>query len=1705
MTGIEIFYAVVFVVALFVALKGADVDVSREPGNPTLPTVSQSRKIPLAVGRTLVNGPNILDAAKFNAYKNSQFETNYGQNIEMAIAYGEGKLYAIWSKDKLVWGEDFAPLEENGDSIYIDDVNFYGNVKAPGEGGLRGHMAYCKGGSSGYIFPYWEAITGRQQPGYPLLARVLFHGGSANPVDKFYWGNSESYRPIEFEYGYFPDPFHTGIYSVIGNAPNLSANPAYVLYEVLVGTKFGTSSQATIDTAAIEVMAATLHAESLGVRRTYYTESALEIEQELLDLVDAIRYRDGLTGDVIYKLLRDDYSGIPTVTDSNIVKMIVTSNSMSSVPNKVSVTYIDGATHYKEKKITESNTAARIATGHDIQRDLSFFGVGDATSAGRILTREVRKASKPRRSGSIVLDRTAWDWKRGDTFIINSELEGIVSLPVRINQHKKGDLIDRQVTIEFVEEIFIAGGALFDTPITTINDNSVAAALISEFYAIPIPRHLYRSSLPSFDANGGVKFGVIAHDPGDSDGMYIERLDGTWLRGSLKSFARPMPTTAAYAHDATSILVQGSVLGGEILGNDAIDTFENVLIVVKSATEYEYFCYDTSSLNSATGVTTFSGCTRGLYGPQPLEILAGDNIYALSDLETIDGELLTGYGSQSYRLVDVTAQGELTTANQTVSSEDRSLAPQAPGYFGINGDPSPVAQVDSFILLWRPRNYEYAATNGMSAWVASATEPLGANETITIEVWDKTAASLLLQYVDAYTTLQQESFYFVGLSTELEFRGYTTDSVTGLVSPDVSVCTFDYSAIAKSLWYASEGGTGVTYNSSALSVTGANETSNIGKQVAVNAYPVTSGKYYFEVLVNVISGTSFPAIGVVDEASSSLYSYSGPPIAVQTPAANNLGGSGNIGGVSVSSRICVAVDTATREVWIRKNSEAWAGGGDPALGTTPYKTITGTGAIWPYVDLQNACKVTANFEGAFANAVPSGFSPWGPLGVATGDLAAVEVSDSFVSVSLAEITGDLVATEASDSFVSFNTVTQDPYFYNVQLLLSMEGVDTTATFPDSSDNNLTYTAGGNAQIDTAQSQFGDSSAYFDGMGDSIGYPYVKSDFDWWTDDYTLEMWIRPSTLVGIDSNDQSSVISHGGVGGGSVYWTFGPTSTGIVRFWYYNGSVIMVDSTETIAIDVWSHIAVEHSTGFITVYVDGVGSAPVAVSGNPQSSVSSPLVLGSSNADYEGWIDDVRITKGRLRYGTDFAVPTEAHPDTLAFSPPEIAGLELWLDAADSNSRTLTTDTVDVWTDKSANGRAASRVNSPKLIEAGRQGLDVFRFTDDAFTLPHANWGTNITILHVTDKTSPTDTRGVVFDCSDAQTFSTANGVRLIRYDGDRSFGVSTGTGSYAQEVGSFGGWALMRGNYNGTTMELAVDGDLRDSATTESGDITYGSIATTNIGQWQNGADGFNGDMAEIIVYSSALPLADIEKLEGYLAHKWGLPLIAGHAYESFPPGVVFEAQTLFSAGQEGGFYDYRDLANLWQNTAGTTAADTALDDVRRVDDISGNNNTATYSGTTALKLGGSSGNWHLDTQDSDDTLTPTSVPSTSYWALVVDIGADVSGVLIQTGASTYAASYEDGAGTTPDANAGILTYNVSGNTPTTRDQLHTELTTGVQPKLLVTSGVTLGNASNFAGGYTNSPAFALAGVKLYGAVCRDTAFTEQELTEIRNYFSAT
>lgn len=222
----------------------------------------------------------------------------------------------------------------------------------------------------------------------------------------------------------------------------------------------------------------------------------------------------------------------------------------------------------------------------------------------------------------------------------------------------------------------------------------------------------------------------------------------------------------------------------------------------------------------------------------------------------------------------------------------------------------------------------------------------------------------------------------------------------------------------------------------------------------------------------------------------------------------------------------------------------------------------------------------------------------------------------------------------------------DPYFASVTLLLDMGGADGSTTFTDSATSPHTMTSHGNVKIDTA---LGYNAALFDGSGDYITTPYVQSDFDWWTSDYTLEAWINPSNLSTwsyVDGTSNPTMIGGANPGSKTNYWSFGPISDGHLCMYYYRGSPRRVVSAQTVATSALTHIAMSKTSAGITLAVGGVVDSPVAIVGTPLSSTSGVLLtIGQiDSTSINGRIKAIRITKGVAKYTSNFTPPPAPFP-----------------------------------------------------------------------------------------------------------------------------------------------------------------------------------------------------------------------------------------------------------------------------------------------------------------------------------------------------------------------------------------------------------------------------------------------------------------------------
>jgi len=213
----------------------------------------------------------------------------------------------------------------------------------------------------------------------------------------------------------------------------------------------------------------------------------------------------------------------------------------------------------------------------------------------------------------------------------------------------------------------------------------------------------------------------------------------------------------------------------------------------------------------------------------------------------------------------------------------------------------------------------------------------------------------------------------------------------------------------------------------------------------------------------------------------------------------------------------------------------------------------------------------------------------------------------------------------------------DPQFGSVSLLLHGDVLSDGSRFA-SAVTSSGATIGTPPTYPNGNTAFGNAFS-FDGNNDYISVAR-SSIFDFGTGDFTIELWARYTSASG-----SQALVSNLA---GALGWEFFGDGTNL--YFYANGATRRTVSMSGIAAGTWYHLAVTRSNGDIRIFINGstTGSSTYTADVNGASSVS--LTVGIENTsnlanDFNGWIDEVRITKGVARYTSNFTPPTAPFPD----------------------------------------------------------------------------------------------------------------------------------------------------------------------------------------------------------------------------------------------------------------------------------------------------------------------------------------------------------------------------------------------------------------------------------------------------------------------------
>ena len=196
----------------------------------------------------------------------------------------------------------------------------------------------------------------------------------------------------------------------------------------------------------------------------------------------------------------------------------------------------------------------------------------------------------------------------------------------------------------------------------------------------------------------------------------------------------------------------------------------------------------------------------------------------------------------------------------------------------------------------------------------------------------------------------------------------------------------------------------------------------------------------------------------------------------------------------------------------------------------------------------------------------------------------------------------------------------DPYWANVSALLHMDGTPGDNTFID--ETGKTWTPSGNFEISATEALFAESG-YGDGSGGWIDGP-SSADFTFGTGDFTLEL----GAYI-IDNPVNRALLSLGS------NWTL-YMGSGVGNLYVFDGVSTNILNGGAQSLNQFDRLAVTRASGTLRLFRNGV---VVSSTTYTDDMTSSNMRIGASTTgagSINGYIDEVRITKGVARYTANY-------------------------------------------------------------------------------------------------------------------------------------------------------------------------------------------------------------------------------------------------------------------------------------------------------------------------------------------------------------------------------------------------------------------------------------------------------------------------------------
>jgi hypothetical protein len=156
---------------------------------------------------------------------------------------------------------------------------------------------------------------------------------------------------------------------------------------------------------------------------------------------------------------------------------------------------------------------------------------------------------------------------------------------------------------------------------------------------------------------------------------------------------------------------------------------------------------------------------------------------------------------------------------------------------------------------------------------------------------------------------------------------------------------------------------------------------------------------------------------------------------------------------------------------------------------------------------------------------------------------------------------------------------------------------------------------------------------FSGSGQYMNIPAGNPPLNLGTGDFTVEFWMYGNSVA-----TACSIIDSRNPDTANIAFDISLSSS-VLRF--TTSGTAFITGTTTLSNSVWYHVAVTRSGNAFKMFLNGTQESTTYTGSSTQNFTNTNFRVGSgANGAFNGYLDDVRITKGFARYTANFTAPT---------------------------------------------------------------------------------------------------------------------------------------------------------------------------------------------------------------------------------------------------------------------------------------------------------------------------------------------------------------------------------------------------------------------------------------------------------------------------------